>query len=249
MARVLMLASFGLEIVECGGALARAVQAGDEVAVAVMLSRPESEPQIQAAANVLGLGDVDFFRFGYGEVDLGAESRARVVEVIRRTAPDIAIMQDPEHAQQDFDPDRRILALLYAESLSLASRDWRIAECGGHEPHPVPAIYYMTPLRPNCVVEIASTFALKQRALAALTSQTAFSAQAIREQASDDVLSQLVDDWETLKEDQATLGLELHRQFSRAEALVHGLAGHSGATLGEAYRREGTFVLDRLSAS
>lgn len=243
-----MLASFGLEVVECGGALARAVQAGDDVAVAVMLSRPESEPQIQAAAEALGLGEVEFFHFAYGEVDLSAASRARLVELIRRTRPDVAIMQDPEHAQQDFDPDRRILALLYAESLALASRDWRVPECGGHAPHPVPVIYYMTPLRPNCVVEISTTFALKQGALAALTSQTAFSAQAIREHAPDETLSQIVDEWSTLKQDNPRLGLELHRQFARAEALVHGLGGHSGAVLGEAYRREGPFVVDRLSA-
>ena len=38
MTKVLMLATFGLEIVECGGALAAHVQAGDEVEAAVLLS-------------------------------------------------------------------------------------------------------------------------------------------------------------------------------------------------------------------
>lgn len=248
MTNVLMLASFGLEVVECGGALAAAVQAGDDVAVAVLLSRPESEPQIEAATRTLGLGDVEFLRFNYGEVDVSPESRTRIVEVLRRTRPDIAIMQDPEHAQHDFDPDRRMIALLYAESIALASRDWRIAECGGHEPHAVPAIYYMTPLRPNCIVEISKTFGLKLRALEALTAQTAFSAEAVRQQASDEILGEVVTDWPALKDDNARLGLALHREFSRAEALVHGLAGHSGAILGEPYRREGPFVVDRLTA-
>lgn len=247
MANVLMLASFGLEVVECGGSLAAAAQAGDDVMVAVLLSRPESQPQIEAAARALGLGHVEFLGFNYGEVDVSPASRARIVELLRRTRPGIAIMQDPEHAQHDFDPDRRMIAMLYAESLALASRDWRIEECGGHQPHPVPVIYYMTPLRPNCVVEIADTFALKQRALEALTAQAAFSGEAIRQQASDEILSEIVADWATLKDDNARLGLELHRDFSRADALVHGMAGHSGAILGEPYRREGPFVLDRLT--
>ena len=54
MTTVLMLASFGLEIVECGGALARHIAAGDRVYAAVTLCRPESRPQVQAAACTLG---------------------------------------------------------------------------------------------------------------------------------------------------------------------------------------------------
>lgn len=42
------------------------------------------------------------------------------------------------------------------------------------------------------------------------------------------------------------LGLVLHRQFDMALSLVHGLAGHFGAVMGEAYRREGVFVLDQF---
>ena len=47
--------------------------------------------------------------------------------------------------------------------------------------------------------------------------------------------------------DDRALGLALHRQFDLALALGHGLASHTGAVLGEAYRREGPFVVDRLS--
>ena len=246
MGNVLMLASFGLEIVECGGALAGAVQAGDEVHAAVLLSRPESEPQIEAAARVLGIERVEFLGFRYGEVDLSPASRLRIVELVRRTRPDIAIMQDPEHAAHDFDPDRRLIALLYAESLALASRDWRVAEAGGHPPHPVPAIYYMSPLHANCVVEISQTFALKQQALEMLGLQLEFTAQAIEHQARPAGLASLLGDLDEIRTDRRRLGLELHRRFALADALTNGLAGHSGATLGEPYRREGAFVLERL---
>ena len=137
---------------------------------------------------------------------------------------------------------------LYAESLAVAGRDWRIEECGGHEPHPVPTIYYMTPSSPNCVVEISETFAIKQKALEVLAFQMSFSAESIKQRANVEAIRHIVDDFDDLREDNERLGLALHKQFDRALALYHGLAGHSGAVLGEAYRREGEFVLDRLSA-
>jgi LmbE family N-acetylglucosaminyl deacetylase len=247
MTNILMLASYGLEIVECGGALARALRAGDSVHAAVLLSRPESQPQIRQAAGTLGIGDVEFLGFASGEVDVTPESRMRIVELVRRTRPDIVIMQDPEHAQHDLDPDRRMIALLYPESLAVAARDWRIPECGGLEPHPIPTIYYMAPLHPNCVVEISDTFEIKQQALEALAFQMAFSAESIRQRVGEATLRQLVGGQDALSGDDARLGLELHRQFDRAQALTHGLAGHSGAVLGEPYRREGPFVVDRLA--
>lgn len=184
MTRVLMLASFGLEIVECGGALARHVQAGDEVYAAVLLSRPESRPQVREAARILGIENVAFLHFDYGEFSVDVPAKERIVELVRRTRPDIVITQDPHHAQHDLDPDRRLIALLYTESFALAGRDWHVEACGGHEPHLVGAIYYMTPEHPNCIVEISETFELKQKALAALGSQMAFSAQMIERRAA-----------------------------------------------------------------
>jgi len=246
MTRVLMLASFGLEIVECGGALALHADAGDEVRAAVLLSRPESRPQVREAAAILGIGEVEFLDFPIGSWTLDAEWKMKIVELVRRARPDIVIAQDPEHAQHDLDPDRRLIALLYTEALALAGRDWQVDACGGHPPHPVRAIYYMTPEHPNCVIEISRTFARKQQALAALGSQMAFSADMIEAQAAPDLLRLVVPEYDALRADRVALGLALHRQFDMALALANGLAGHSGAVMGEAYRREGPFVLDRL---
>jgi LmbE family N-acetylglucosaminyl deacetylase len=248
VANILMLASFGLEIVECGGALAEAVRAGDEVHGAVLMSRPEAQPQILEAAHILGITHVEFLGVRFGEVVVTPEAKEPIVELIRRTKPDVMIMQDPEHAQHDLDPDRRMIALLYAEALAVAGRDWRIEECGGHAPHPVPTIYYMTPSNPNCVVDISDTFAIKQKALEALAFQMAFSAESIKQRVDAEALRHIVDNFDDLGDDNAALGLALHRQFDRSLALYHGLAGHTGAVLGEAYRREGGFVLERLIA-
>ncbi len=246
MTRILMLASFGLEIVECGGALARHIQAGDEVRAAVLLSRPESRPQITKAAGVLGIETVEFLDFPYGEWVVDVPSKEKIVALLRQVRPDIVITQDPHHAQHDLDPDRRLIALLYTEAMALACRDWRIEACGGHEPHLVPAIYYMTPEEPNCIIEISETFELKQRALAELGHQMAFSAEMIEKRSSRQTLGYVVSNYEQLSQDKRALGLALHRQFDMSLALVHGLAGHSGAVMGEAFRREGPFVLDGL---
>lgn len=173
MARVLMLASFGLEIVECGGALARHVQAEDYVHAVVLLSRPESRPQVREAADILGIKDVEFLMFPYGDWTVNIPWKERIVE-------------------------------------------------------------------------ISGTFELKQKALAVLSSQMAFSAQMIEEKTGSDLWCQVVTDLDEMGEDKVKLGLALHRQFDMALALVNGLAGHSDAVMGEAYRREGSFLLDRL---
>ena len=245
--RVLMLASFGLEIVECGGTLALHVQAGDDVHAAVLLSRPESRPQVREASKILGIeNEVEFLEFPYGGWTVDVEWKQKIVELVRRVKPDIVITQDPHHAQHDLDPDRRLIALLYTESFALAGRQWNVEECGGHDPHLVKAIYYMTPEHANCVVEISKTWALKKQALAVLGSQMEFSAQMIERKTDPETLRYVVPEYDEIKDDKVALGLALHTQFERSIALVHGLAGHSGAVMGEAYRREGVFVLDRL---
>jgi hypothetical protein len=104
----------------------------------------------------------------------------------------------------------------------------------------------MTPEKPNCVVEVSDYFDRKQRALAALGSQMAFSARFIQDTAEEATLRSLISDHDRKAEDLEELGLALHTRFAEALALYHGLAGHSGAVLGEAYRREGSFVFDRL---
>lgn len=242
--RVLMMASYGLEIVECGGALALALQNGHEVSAAVLMCRPESRPQVSEAASILGIGEVEYLGVDAGDTELTGPVKLQLVELFRRTKPDLIIMQDPQHAQHDLDPDRRVIAILYAEALAISSRDWRIEECGGHPPHPIPTIYYMTPEHPNCVVEISEVLDLKLQAVEVLRSQNTFSAEHWRQRTSDELLRSVVPPWDG--EDNESLGREGQRVIFTALALSHGLASHTGATLGEAYRREGTFVFDQL---
>jgi LmbE family N-acetylglucosaminyl deacetylase len=244
MSTVLMLASFGLEIVECAGALIRAREAGDTVHAAVLLSHEEARPQISEAARRLGIEQVEYLGYGYGDVGTGPEAKRPLVELIRRLKPDIAIFQDPEHAQHDLDPDRRLIALLYPEAFAVASRDWEIEACGGHPPHPVPTFYYMSPEHANTIVELSGIFDQKQAALEVLAYQLAFSAAGTRRQVDAATLATVVPGAADM--DDRALGLALHRQYDLALALGSGLASHTGAVLGEAYRREGPVVVKRL---
>ncbi|MBI5304010.1 MAG: GlcNAc-PI de-N-acetylase [Chloroflexi bacterium] len=243
---ILMLATFGLEIVEVGGTLALHAQAGDNVHAAVLLSRETSRPQIEQAAKILGVKSVQFLGFNYGEVQPDIPSKVKLVRVFRELKPDILITQDPEHSYHDLDPDRRLAMLLYLESVAIANRDWRIAECGGFAPHSIRDIYYMSPEHANCVVEIGTTFTLKQKALDELGFQLSYSAQVMKERIGDAVLHNIVPNYDAVKDDHLELGRALHHEMDRALAMYHGVLSHSGAAMAEAFRYQGQFKFDKL---
>lgn len=241
---ILMLATYGLEIVEVGGTLALHAQAGDHVHAAVVLTRPQAKPQVQKAAEILGVKSLRFMDFQVGDVQLDIPSKIKFVQLFRQVRPDILITQDPEHSYADLDPDRRMFMLLYLEAAALAGRDWRNEECGGFAPHLVRDIYYMTPSNPNCVVEIGPTFALKQKALDVLESQMAFSAAIIRKRVDPVALEHIVPGAQGL--DDLELGRALLHEMDRSLAIYQGLGSHTGATLAEAFRHQFPFRFDRL---
>lgn len=241
---ILMLATYGLEIVEVGGTLALHAHMGDQVHAAVVLTRPQAKPQVQKAAEILGVKSLRFMDFQVGETQLDIPSKILFVRLFREVRPDILITQDPEHSYADLDPDRRLLMLLYLEAAALAGRDWRNEECGGFAPHLVRDIYYMTPSNPNCVVEIGPTFALKQQALNVLESQMTFTAQMLKRRLDPAALEQIVPEYKGL--DDLELGRALHHQMDKALALYQGITSHTGATMAEAFRHQFPFRLAHL---
>ncbi|HEV8339743.1 MAG TPA: GlcNAc-PI de-N-acetylase [bacterium] len=239
---ILLLATFGLEIVECGGALAGNADRGGRNEAAVLLVRSESRSQVERAAAILSTG-VRFLEGRYGEIEPSVEMKRTLVGVIRAVRPDIVITQDPEHSFDDLDPDRRPAMILYLEALALAGRDWQVEEAGGAPPHAVQTIYYMTPSRPNCLVDVAPAWERKGQALAELRSQLTFSGQTFRRLLGKD-LGLLVPGHATM--DDLSLGTAAHRELDRAVQLYHGLPSHGQFALAEAYRRHGPFHLETL---
>ncbi len=242
MTPILALATFGLEVVECGGALAINADRGGRSEAAVLLARTESQPQIARASNVLGVR-IRFLDGTYGEIEPSVDLKKRLVAVIREVRPEIVITQDPEHSFHDLDPDRRPAMILYLEALALAGRDWQVEACGGHAPHLVRTIYYLTPHRPNCVVDVAPVWDRKRRALAELSGQLAFSGQMYRRMFGEGLAALRADHAEL---DDVALGRAIHHDLDRAFHLYHGPVSHGRFVLAEPYRREGAFHLETL---
>ncbi len=241
---LLVLATFGMEIVECGGAIAKHVRAGGTAYAAVSFSRPESRAQVEAAAKVLGVNEVRFLGLDSGDIATGAAAKLPFVSLVREWRPSIAIMQDPVHAFGDLDPGRRDIINVYMESLAHAGRDWRVAECGGHAPHSVRSIYYMTPTTPNCVVDVADVWELKERAMDQLQSQMAFSGGHFKRLLGS--ASRILAPDADPEGDPAEFGRAIHRATDLAYHVTNAIHSHSQLALAEAYRREGPFSFDRL---
>lgn len=240
-----MFATFGMEIVECGGAIAKHVRNGGKAFAAVAFARQESRPQVEAAAAILGISEVRFMDLDSGDVRQGAETKIPFVSLVREWKPSIAIMQDPVHAFGDLDPGRRDIMNLYLEALALAGRGWRDEECGGFSPHQTRAIYYMTPTTPNCVVDVADVWDVKERAMDQLGSQMTFSGQHYKRQLGPETLKVLAPGIDPDGDD-AVVGRTVHRAIDLAFHMVNGIHSHSGLALAEPYRREGLFAFDRL---
>ncbi|MBG9451086.1 GlcNAc-PI de-N-acetylase [Cytobacillus firmus] len=242
--RVLFLGVYGMEVVECGGALAKNVLSGGESYATIMLCRESSQPQVRNAAQTLGV-NVSFLNFQYGTVDLSKESKVKLIKVIREVKPDIIITQDPEHSFHDLDPDRRPAMTLLLESIALASRDFALDETPGLNPHPIPTIYYMTPHHPNTVIDISDVWDKKEAAMDMLESQMEFSGMHFDDMLDSKATEILSPGFSQLNNFHEK-GRAIHKVLDKAVHVYHGLATHGHFALAEAYRREGNFHLDEL---
>lgn len=238
MTCLLALTTYGLEIAEVGGTLARHAADGDRTLASVLFSREENRPMIDAAAAELGLSEVFYLHANHGELD-GAEGRPvrdRLTALVRRERPDIVLLPDPEHTIADLDPDRRPAAPLTLEALALSARDWRTDELGEACPT-VPRLYYYFPTQTAVTVDITTTLPVKLAALSRLDYQAAYSEQRLRAQVDDK-------GWAAIQ--RLSGGGGLLAALETAHALHHGAGGHSGAAFAEAFRPADTVTLQRL---
>ena len=243
---ILFIGVYGVEMVECGGAMAINARKGGRSFVSLMLTTKASQENVKAAAEALGIEKVYFNEFKHGEVACDHAHKVALIKIIRETKPDVIITQDPEHCVSDLDPDRRPAMTLILESIALASRNtFAVDELAGYEPHPIANIYYMRPLNANCTVNVAEVWDLKQKGLDALEQQMEFSAKHYERKLSPKEIAILVPEFSE-SDSYYKKGRLIHGAVDKATHMHYGLGSHGKFVLAEPYRYEGIFELHEL---
>ncbi len=243
--RVLLLGVYGMEMVECGGALAINARNGGESFVSIMLAGNQMKENCLKVADILGVKKVFFNGFERGAVDLRYDYKIELIKVIRETKPEIVITQDPEHVLHDLDPDRRPAMTLILEALALASRDWALDATPGLESHPIPKIYYMSPVNPNCTINLAEVWDLKEKGMDVLVSQMEFSGKHFETNLSPRELEILAPGFSQMQT-YYEKGRTVHSAIDKAIHMYYGVGGHGKFALAEPYRFEGKFEFMEL---
>jgi len=161
----------------CGGTLAKAARAGHRVGI-VDLTQGESGTRgdaatraAEAARAAAALGAHVRLNAGMPDAHLTNDeaSRAKVVELIRRTRPKVVILPYPVGRH----PDHRIASELGRDACYLAG----LAKYGGagdaHRPFKVlyALAYREDPVKPSFVVDISESFEAKMQAIRCYASQ------------------------------------------------------------------------------
>lgn len=241
--RLLLLGVYGMELVEAGGALAANAAAGGTSYASLMFCSPQMRAGISRAGSLLDT-EVSFVDFDAESIDADPARRAELVGVLRRVRPTVVITQDPEHSLADLDPGRRPAMTLILEALSLCARDWLVSD-GQAALDRVPTVYYMSPLRPNCVVDVTPHWSQKTAAMNGLDSQLEYTAVHWEAELTSAQLDALVPGYADL-EPGAERGRALHTVLDRANHIHHGLGHHGRFPFAEVYRRETLLPLGAL---
>jgi hypothetical protein len=233
-----------MELVECGGALLRNVLDGGASHGLILFASEEMRRDLTKSAAHLQT-TVEYAGLQAYTISVCPETLKPLVRAVRTFKPDIIVTQDPEHCLSDLDPGRRVAMTLILESIALASRDFALDETPELTAHPISTIYYHTPAKPDCIVDISDVWENKVRAMEELTAQLEFSAQHYAEYYGDVVMEKAVPGWNALNTS-LEKGRAAKRVFDQAYYLYHGATGHAHYTFAEAYRREGLYHFTNL---
>lgn len=179
---------------QCAGTLALLKQRGCEILMATMtagdLGSAELEPaeisrirrgEAAKSAELLG-AEYQCLEFSDLSICFDNESRHRVAEAIRRATPDLVITAPPMDYMSDHEMTCRLVrdACFNASVPNYSTRQWDPAPPLKTIPHlyyvdPIEGVdYFGQPIEPGFVVDISSTFDLKQKMLACHDSQRAW---------------------------------------------------------------------------
>lgn len=242
--RVLLIGGFGMELVECGGALFNNAKAGGESHAVILFASDTMQTEVAHAAEHLNT-TLEFAKFESHNVQIDENSLVKLIHVIRTFRPDIIITQDPEHVISDLDPGRRVAMTLILEAIALASRDVFGEHFPDLPPHPIATIYYHTPVRPDCIVDIGGVWDAKCAAMDELKCQLRFSAKHYSTHYGDTVMERIVPGWTEISSP-LERGIRAKREMDKAFYMYHGATGHAHFAFSEAYRREGLYHFQNL---
>lgn len=241
----LLLGVYGMELVEAGGALAANAAAGGTSYASLMFCSEPMREGITRAGAILDT-EVSFVDFDTETIDTSPARVADLVRVLRRTRPTVVITQDPEHSVSDLDPGRRPAMTLILEALSMCARDY-LVDGGRDALDRAPTVYYMSPLRPNCTLDITAHWDQKTAAMASLDTQVAYTAEHWEAQLSTAQLEVLVPGYAQLAPGRER-GLALHHVLDRAHHIHQGMGHHGRVPFAEVYRRDNLLPLTVLPA-
>jgi len=176
---------------QCAGTLALLKQKGCHITLAVMTPgdcgsaelEPEEISQIRRAEakKSAELLEADFCCLEFRDLSIVVdnESRQRVTEAVRRARPDIVITAPLVDYMSDHEMTSRLVrdACFNAPIPNYKTRQWEPAAAIEKIPHlyfvdPIEGSdYFGNPVQPEFVVDISSTFSLKQEMLACHDSQ------------------------------------------------------------------------------
>ena len=239
--RIMLIGAYGMEIVECGGVLHKNVLLGGTSHAVIAFASSDMRKDLVKSAEILQIS-IEFIGLDAAEITASPAEKKLVINEIRKFKPDVVITQDPEHSVSDLDPGRRPFMTLALESLSLAGRDYAVEE---HEPHSGGTLYYMTPAKPNCIVDIKEAWEKKCEAMNILHTQLEFSAAYYERGFSEKELAMLVPQWHSLKTP-LEKGTAIKAKIDLATHMFYGACGHSSTLFSEAYRKAELFELDNL---
>jgi len=151
---------------------------GTDFAVAPEKMAATREKEQLAAAQIVGVRQVDFLRLRDGELENNREFRKLLVRVLRQYRPDIVVAMDPANVSFEnayvSHADHRAAALAAFDAIYPAARNRNffpelLEE--GLLPHAVNRIYFFGTAAPNTWIDISETIETKIEALRAHKSQ------------------------------------------------------------------------------
>ena len=173
----------------CGGTVAGWIAEGAKVYYVLCTNGDKgtsdpnlTSPQLAAirereqaeAAEVLGIEEVVYLRYGDGELEDNAEFRGHLVHAIRKYRPDVVLATDPHRRSFYLHRDHRMVGLVTTDAAYPYARDrlhYPEHEREGLASHKVADILYWGTEDPDTFIDITDTIELKIESLKKHASQ------------------------------------------------------------------------------